>query len=53
MTSVLTLALALALKHFHSSACVCSSEVNGDVCVCKAEPRQVSRGAEPLVIFGK
>lgn len=41
MASMLTLALALALKHLHSSAFVYSSEVSGDVCVCKAKRRQV------------
>lgn len=39
--SVLALALALALKHLHSSVFVYSSAVNGDVCVCRAKPRQV------------
>lgn len=41
MASVLPLALALALRHLHSSIFVYSSAVNGDVCVCRAKPRQV------------
>lgn len=53
MASVVTLALALALKCLHGFAFVYSSEVNGDVWVCKAKPRQVSGGAELLVSFGK
>lgn len=53
MASVLTLALALALKHLRSSIYVYSSAVNGDVCVCRVKPRQVSGGAEPSVSFGR
>lgn len=53
MASVLTLALALALKHFHSSIFLYSSAVNGDVYVCRVKLRLVSEGAEPFVSFGR
>lgn len=53
MASMLSLALALALKHLCSYAFMYSSEFNGDGCVRKAKPRQFSGGAEPLVSFGK
>lgn len=45
--------LAPACRHVRLSAGTYSSAVSGDVCVCQIKPRQVSRGADPLVSFGK
>lgn len=47
---MLTLALALSLKHLLMSACMYHSEGNGDTYVCKIKPGQVSGGAFHFIL---